>query len=325
MPWKYLMFPAMNTPRPLLTIIGDLCVDVTMGPISDWPEIGTETIMDEDELRPGGSAANSALAIRYIGSNCRLISLVGDDHFGQWLAGCFKNDMDTIVSCDKATTLSVCLTHSCSERTVFTTRGHLERMTAEHALNPLKPAKNPGDTVLLTGVYLLPELRPVYESLLRKIQNAAYEIAIDTGWPSGGWCTENRQEALSWLKYCGHLLINESEALGLAERKDLAETAEWIRSHMPENSRLVIKRGSRGAMGLNKKGMVSATARPVEVRDSIGAGDTFNAGYLDACLNGAGLRDALEAGCNLASTVISRSPRNGIQAGELSRLAFQKH
>lgn len=316
------MLQSMNTSHPSLTIIGDLCVDVTMGPISGWPEVGTETIMDEHELRPGGSAANSALATAYIGSDCSLISLFGGDHFGRWLAGCFEDSNNHLASCDAATTMSVCLTHSCSERTIFTTRGHLEEMTLEHALLPLEPAKNPGDTVLLTGVYLLPGLRQDYETLLMRIREAGYEIAIDTGWPTGGWCDDTRAEALAWLPHCSHLLVNESEALGLADTKDLAAAAEMIRMHMPEKSRLVVKRGSRGAAGVNEKGTIQVSTEPVQVRDSIGAGDTFNAGYLDAWLRGADLGSALEAGCILASTVIGRSPRGEIQAGELSKLAF---
>lgn len=312
------MFRPMKAPRPSLTIIGDLCVDVTMGPITGWPEVGTETIVDEHELRPGGSAGNSALAMGYIGSDCSLISLLGGNHFGHWLAGCFENSKNHFSTCDTATTLSVCLTHSCSERTIFTTRGHLEEMTLEHALLPLEPAKNPGDTVLLTGVYLLPKLRQGYKTLLLKIREAGYEIAIDTGWPTGGWCTETRAEALAWLPHCSHLLVNESEALGLADTKELVAAAELIRGHMPEESRLVIKQGSRGATGVDGSGMTRVSTGAVEVRDSIGAGDTFNAGYLDAWLRGADLHDALKAGCTLASTVITRSPRGEIRAGELA-------
>lgn len=312
----------MKKPCPSLTIIGDLCVDITMGAIAGWPEIGTETIMDEHELRPGGSAANSALAMAYIGSDCSLVSLFGDDHFGRWLAGCFENSNNHLASCNAATTMSVCLTHTCTERTIFTTRGHLEEMTLDHALLPLLPAKNPGDTVLLTGVYLLPKLRQDYKTLLTEIREAGYRIAIDTGWPTGGWCAETRAEALAWLPHCNHLLVNESEVLGLAGTNDLAAAAKMIRDHMPEESRLVVKRGSRGAAGVDEKGMVQVSTEPVQVRDSIGAGDTFNAGYLDACLRSADLGSALDAGCILASTVISRSPRGGIQVGELSKLAF---
>ena len=68
---------------------------------------------------------------------------------------------------------------------------------------------------------------------------------------------------------------------------------------------------------------VSAVAPAVQVRDSTGAGDTFNAGYLDAWLRGAALEEALETGCRLASTVIGQPSRSAIAPGDLSGLAYR--
>lgn len=313
----------MSRPGPSLTIIGDVNVDITMGTIGDWPAIGTETIMDAHEFRPGGSAGNSALAMQYLGSNCTLISLVGDNHFGNWLAGCFEHCDARFSFCDAPTTLSVCLSHSCSERTIFTTRGHLERMNRNHVLKGLERARSPGDTALLTGAFLLPLLRAEYGVLLREIRAAGYEIAIDTGWPNGGWTNENRADVLEWIPHCAHLLINESEATGLAGLADPAAAAEHIYRHMAESSCLVIKRGSRGATALRGGETITAEAQAVEVHDSIGAGDTFNAAYFDAWLHGADLKAALETGCMLASTVISRRSRSKIIPGEMSGIAYR--
>jgi bifunctional ADP-heptose synthase (sugar kinase/adenylyltransferase) len=68
-----------------LTIIGDVGVDIALGPISSWPRIGPETIMERSELRAGGAAGNSALAVGYLGGACHLISVVGNDDAGAWL------------------------------------------------------------------------------------------------------------------------------------------------------------------------------------------------------------------------------------------------
>jgi sugar/nucleoside kinase (ribokinase family) len=76
---------------PALTVIGDVGVDVVLGPIDRWPAIGTESLMDHSELRPGGSAGNAALAASYLGVPCRLLSLVGNDSLGRWLAEQFHS------------------------------------------------------------------------------------------------------------------------------------------------------------------------------------------------------------------------------------------
>ena len=48
--------------RPL-AVIGNVNVDLIMGPAAPWPQPGTEIIVDHDELRVGGSAGNAALAV----------------------------------------------------------------------------------------------------------------------------------------------------------------------------------------------------------------------------------------------------------------------
>lgn len=314
----------MSPSSPKLTIIGDVGVDVILGPINNWPEIGTETITDKHELRPGGSACNTALALNYVGGEYTLLSLVGNNHFGKWLASHFANTNSYFSECNQPTTMSVCLTHSCSERTIFTTKGHLEHMEYEHAVARLAPAQSDKDIVLLTGVFLTPKLRTTYIQLLKHIHDLGYQVALDTGWPTGGWNAEVRREVLEWLPYINHLLVNKIEAFNLADTQDISAAMDMIHECMPEGATLVVKLGSQGSMGRENGNTVTAKAQPVEVQDSIGAGDSFNAGYLYARILGLDLYTSLETGCNLASTVISRSPRGDIRDGELAVLAETK-
>ena len=90
----------MDTNIPALTIIGDVGVDIVLGPIDQWPAVGTEKLMDRSELRPGGSAANAALAANYLGAPCRLLSLVGNDGLGTWLAEQFRDFNTSLPVCD---------------------------------------------------------------------------------------------------------------------------------------------------------------------------------------------------------------------------------
>ena len=114
-----------------LTIIGDVGLDLLMGPISQWPRVGTETLMERSELRAGGSAGNAALAVSYLGGASLLLSAVGNDEPGTWLRGQFRPLGASLAHCDAPTTLTVGLIHSCGERTFFTTRGHLEALSYE--------------------------------------------------------------------------------------------------------------------------------------------------------------------------------------------------
>ena len=103
-----------------LIIIGDVGVDLVLGPIAEWPRIGTETLVERSELRAGGSAANAALAVGYLGGHSQLLSVVGNDEPGAWLRGQLTPLGAKLAVCDAPTTLSVGLIHSCGERSFFT-------------------------------------------------------------------------------------------------------------------------------------------------------------------------------------------------------------
>src|SRR5215472_11606382 len=89
-----------------LVIVGDIGVDLIMGPISEWPQIGTEAVMDSSELRAGGSAGNAAFAAAHLGEAALLISTVGNDDMGAWLRGQFAGVRTAIAVSDAATTLT---------------------------------------------------------------------------------------------------------------------------------------------------------------------------------------------------------------------------
>jgi sugar/nucleoside kinase (ribokinase family) len=80
---------------------------------------------------------------------------------------------------------------------------------------------------------------------------------------------------------------------------------------MPDEAIVVVKRGPEGALAIGPHGtVVSASAPSVDVVDTIGAGDVFNAAFLAALADGKPLAECLAAGTAVASRAISTLPRN---------------
>lgn len=310
----------MDTNVPPLTIIGDVGVDIVLGPIDHWPAVGTEALMDRSELRPGGSAANAALAASYLGAPCRLLSAVGHDGLGTWLAEQFRGFDASLSVCDSATSVSVGVIHSCGERTFLTTRGHLEVLSYEHVRPFLPRARHRNSIALLSGVFLTPKLRRNYSKLLDEVAALGYQIALDTGWPSGNWNDEVREQAFSWIAKCDHVLFNEIEIANLGDSTDLDVAIANVSRKLKPGASLVIKNGAKGAIGFQAGATMHVDAVPSSVFDTIGAGDSFNAGYLLARLEGSDPTNSLSAGCRAAAAVITRFPRRSIQPGELAEL-----
>jgi sugar/nucleoside kinase (ribokinase family) len=303
-----------------LIVIGDVGVDLVLGPIAEWPRVGTETLVDRSELRAGGSAANAALAVSYLGGHSQLLSVVGNDEPGAWLRGQLQALGATLAVCDAPTTLSVGLIHSCGERTFFTTRGHLEALSHE-ILRPCIPrAPDAGSIALLSGIFLTPALRAAYPLLIRELHALGYRVALDTNWPPQGWSEALRAEVASWVSASDHVLLNELEVRSLADTIDLTAAIERLAAMLKRGATLVVKTGARGAIGTEDGQRCECAAPQASMFDTVGAGDSFNAGYLLARLDGAGLAESLAAGCRAASAIIARFPRRSIAAGDLAGL-----
>lgn len=300
-----------------LTIIGDVGVDIVLGPLREWPTMGTETLLDRSELRAGGSAGNTALAVHYLGGDSRLLSLVGNDDFGAWLARQFQDTQASLPTCDAPTSMSIGLLHD-SERTFFTTRGHLDRISLRDVQPRLGRAADPHAMLMLCGVFLTPKLRKSYDMLIDDAHRLGYQVAIDTGWPSEGWKADTRTEAGRWIARCDHVLLNELEVLSLAGADDLATAVASVTNLMKSGASLIVKSGERGALGFQHGARASSPAKQIRAFDTIGAGDSFNAGYLLARMRGDDLASALAAGCHAATAIIARFPRRDIRRGEIS-------
>ena len=303
-----------------LTLIGDVGADLVLGPISEWPRHGTETIVEHSEMRAGGSAGNAALAVSYLGGLPELVSAVGNDETGAWLTREFGALGISLAVCDAPTTLTVGIVHSSGDRTFFTTRGHLERLSYELLRPQLLPARDPRAIALLSGPFLSPALQASYPRLLRELAALGYRIALDTNWPPQGWSSALRAEVAEWISCCDHVLLNDLEVASLADEEDLGSAIRRVAHLLKPGATLIVKNGARGAIGVQGGERRESPGVETQIFDSIGAGDSFNAGYLLARLDGANLAEALAGGCRAAAAIISRFPRRSIGSGELAAL-----
>ncbi|WP_331376220.1 PfkB family carbohydrate kinase [Sinorhizobium chiapasense] len=296
--------------RPL-AVIGNVNIDLILGPAEPWPKAGTEIIVDHDELRVGGCAGNSALAWDSLGVDYAIAANVGNDQFGIWLKEAFgARGRDWPVEA-VGTTLSVGITHPDGERTFFTTRGHLPLFSFDEVRTMLDGERLRGGFALLAGSFLTDALTLAYDEFFDWADAHGIAVALDTGWPLDGWTGANKRKSLDWLKRCHCALFNEVETTTLTGETDPGEAARLLKARMPSEAIVVVKRGPRGALALDQTGaQFSVPAPRVDVVDTIGAGDVFNAGFLAALAADLPLEHCLRIGVTVASEAISTLPRS---------------
>ncbi|HRN19018.1 MAG TPA: carbohydrate kinase family protein [Trueperaceae bacterium] len=79
--------PETGTPPPShrlpVHVIGNVNLDLVMGPVPPWPTPGTETVVEQEEVRAGGAAGVTALALQALGVTFTLHATIGRDDFGE--------------------------------------------------------------------------------------------------------------------------------------------------------------------------------------------------------------------------------------------------
>ena len=296
--------------RPL-AIVGNVNVDLILGPAEPWPTPGTEIIVDYDELRVGGSAGNSALAWMGLGVDFQIAANVGSDQYGVWLRDAFGERAANWPAEAGNTTLTVGITHPDGERTFFTTRGHLPHFDWPEVEVVIDAERLRGGILLLCGSFLTDALTKSYDRLFDWADAHQISVALDTGWPLDGWTDANRNAVLDWLKRCRCVLFNEVEATVMTGIEDPLEAARHIKTLMPSSACVVVKRGPDGALAIGPEGNEASVAAPrVVVADTIGAGDVFNSAFLASYALGQTLEDCLSAAVKVASHAISTTPRS---------------
>ena len=288
-----------------ISVVGNVNVDVLISPTSTLPPPGAEWPVDSIELRPGGAAANAGLTLAGLGSPPLVTGCVGDDDLGRLLldelARAGIHGGVAVVS-GARTGVSVGFEAPGRDRSFFTSLGSL----ASFDVSLVPPAALERRFVLLCGYNLLPGMRgnPASELLRRARDNGATTL-FDAGWDLDDWPEPARREVTDLLPLVDVFLPNEAEATALTGEKDPFASACALQGI--SGGWVVVKRGAAGCVAAGPDGAeLTAPAPPVDVTDTTGAGDAFNAGLLHALARDLGWEEALTFATRVASTVVSR-------------------
>ncbi len=283
----------VNQQRDLdVLVVGDLNPDLVLrGDVV--PRFGqAEQLLDAADLVPAGSAGIVAAGTARLGLRTALVAHVGRDLFGDLVVGALAArgvDTSTVrVEDDVPTGLSVILSAP-GDRAILTRLGAL----------PLLDPDAVGDDLLararhvhVASWFLLPGLAARGAALLARARAAGCTTSLDTNWdPAGRW-----GGVADALPHVDVLLPNGTELVALAAAlpggtdggrdggtDDLGAAAAVLRAAGPL---VAVKAGAAGALGWDAAGRHAAPGLVMDVVDTTGAGDSFDAGFLAAWLDG---------------------------------------
>jgi sugar/nucleoside kinase (ribokinase family) len=284
-----------------ITIAGEINLDLILYGLPVELPLEQELLASGLEVTLGSSSAITAHNLAALGSKVGFITRVGRDQLGEIAVDRLRAmhvDLDRITHSELSQTgLTVLLTHG-GPRHILTYPGCMSEMSLAHLdIDYLKSARH----FHLSSYFLHRALLPEMASLFKELKQAGLTISLDT----------NDDPADQWgdgiagvLPYVDVLMPNEREACKLAGTEDFKKAVESLLKDIPL---LVVKRGANGATAFTTEEEVSVKAIPVEVVDPVGAGDSFNAGFLHKWTQSKPLVECLAYG-NLAAACSTTKP-----------------
>ncbi|WP_433510869.1 carbohydrate kinase family protein [Nonomuraea sp. CA-143628] len=290
-----------------LLVIGDANPDVILGPL-DAPLAfeQREQLVGAGALTLGGSAAIMACGAARLGLRVAFAGRVGDDDAGRYVRDVLNaRGVDTeALRVDPAlsTPVTVVLTRDGGDRAILTAPGTLAATDGDDVPESLLAATR---HVHAASYFLMPGLAKALPGLLRTARAHGATTSLDTNDdPSGLWDPSGLAAVLAETDI---LLPNAHEARHLARSQDdsLEGALEGAAAALAARGPLVVvKNGADGALCHDGHTLVTTRGITVTPVDAVGAGDSFDAGFIAAILAGLPPARALDlaAVCGALST-----------------------
>jgi len=290
-----------HKPFDVLTF-GDLCVDLIISGGDVTPQFGqVEKLVGDYTLEMGGSCSIFACQAARLGLRTAILGRVGDDSFGRLvvrrLQECGVDTRYVTVDPQVKTGLGIALCQD-NDRAILTYMG---------TINVLQPGDVTGDLLgsarhLHHGSYYLHTgLLPGIPEIFRQAKQLGLSTSLDTNWDPQELWDANLAEV---LPYTDILMPNEQEARFISHCSSLEKAVSYF--HTQGVSLVTVKLGAEGALVDDGQATLRREVAPVSGGDSIGAGDSFDAGFLAGWLRGMPLERCLELACACGSSVAAQ-------------------
>ncbi len=283
-----------------VVVAGELNLDLILYGLPEQLPTEREVLADGLMVTLGSSSAILAHNLAALGARVGFVSLIGDDALGeialQRLAAAGVDVSRVKKTSGRTTGLTVILQHE-GRRRILTYPGTMADMsTADLDMKFLSSARH----FHLSSFFLQPKLRPHVAELFREMKAAGLSTSFDTNDdPEDRW-----EGVFDVLAHVDVFLPNEREAMSLTGTANLDAAVENLAPRVPV---LAVKLGAQGALARRGKEEFRCPAAKVSPVDPVGAGDSFDAGFLYQYVKGADLRTCLQYG-NLAGALSTTMP-----------------
>ena len=280
-----------------VVVVGELNVDLILNQIDSMPEIGEEKIAGQMDLTLGSSSAIFASNLSSLGAGVSFIGKIGKDLFAELVLKSLQaKNVDTsriIQDATLATGATIVLSFD-NERAMVTHPGAMDFLDiSDIADEHLKKARH----LHFSNYFLQPKIQPEIGTLFKRAKSLGLTTSFDTQYdPAETW----NIDLPNVLPYVDVFLPNEIEAVNLSKKQNYRAALDFLAE---TGNIVVIKRGVNGSISKSGQDIIEVPAFLNEnVVDAIGAGDSFNSGFIFKYIQGCSIKECQTFG-NLTGAV----------------------
>lgn len=263
-------------------VVGELNVDLILNRIEKFPEVGKEVLAKEMTLTLGSSSAIFASNISSLGARVAFIGKIGKDKFGEVVLESLQEngvDISMIRIDERWGTGATIILNVDEDRANTTYPGAMDHLTIDDISDEdLMKARH----LHFSSYFLQPGMWGNLGNLFRKAKALGLTTSFDMQWdPQETW----KLDIADVLPHVDVFLPNEAEIMFLTGTNDLKDAIGAVKDKVHV---LAVKRGNKGSLVWCQEQLSELPAfLNGDVVDAIGAGDSFNAGFIYKFINGA--------------------------------------
>lgn len=274
-----------------VVVAGELNVDIILNQINKFPVMGKEVIADQMTITLGSSSAILASNLSVLGTDVAFAGTLARDNFGQLILSSLQSkgvDTNHISFTDKKSTGATFALSFQEDRAMVTYPGAMSIFSLQDIPEELLRQSR---HIHVSSLFLSTGLKKDIHKLFSMAKSCGLTTSLDPQWdPEERWDIDLK----SLLPHVDVFIPNENELRAMTGKQDISDAVAQLKDHA---NILIVKSGREGAhLYRGDEYLHQPAYLNEEVVDSIGAGDSFGAGFIHRFIQGKSLQECLEFG-----------------------------
>lgn len=302
-------------------VVGELNIDLILDGLQQFPELGKEILADKMIYTLGSSSAIFASNLSTLGVLVNYCGCIGNDDFGEKVIKDLNAKNVSTNNIIRSTTSNTGITVACNysqSRAMVTYAGAMNELGEKDISDEmLTQAKH----LHVSSVFIQPSLKSGLTKLFKRAKQFGLTTSLDPQWdPSEQWQCDWQ----SLLPYVDVFLPNIEELKNITQKTTIKDAVTSIKNTA---NIIVVKNSVEGATVFYKDEVIEQAAFiNNDFADAIGAGDSFDAGFIRNYIKKKTLKECAELGavCGAVNTTCNGGTTAFKDMETIKKIALKK-